>query len=79
MSEFLRVADLVVRLELHPNTVRRWWHEGILPEPVGPSALMPRWRAADIDRWVAGGCKPAQLKAYGMRRRKTRAKKGDAK
>lgn len=73
MDEVLTVAEVAARMKVSRSTVRDWWHAGILPEPLLPSPRTPRWRVGDIDKWIAGGCKPAQLKAY---RRKPRARKG---
>ena len=73
MAPLLTTHDLAVLMRVSPQTIRVWWHGGILPEPIAPTAHSPRWRAEDIERWMDKGGRPAQLKAY------KRKKKGGAK
>jgi predicted DNA-binding transcriptional regulator AlpA len=73
VDEVLTATEVAARLKVTTRSILRWWHAGVLPEPLLPSPRTPRWRVVDIDKWIAGGCRPAQLKAY---RRTPRAKKG---
>ncbi len=68
MTEVLTTGELASLLKVHVWTIRSWWHKGVLPEPLLPSPRCPRWQTADIDAWIRGGCKPAQLKAYKRKR-----------
>ena len=43
--------DLAKLMHVHLRTLRRLRHEGKIPEPLFLNSH-PRWRRADIDRWL---------------------------
>ena len=45
------LADL---LGCDVRSLRRWRHEGRIPEPLYIGRVQ-RWRRADVDRWLEGG------------------------
>lgn len=54
---FLKVEELAAMLRLSKRSVWRLRSAGALPEPYRIGGLV-RWRRADIDAWIAGGCVP---------------------
>jgi predicted site-specific integrase-resolvase len=67
MSVVFTAAELAERHKVSIQTIRSWWHQGILPEPMCPTAHSPRWRVEDIVTWEQNGGRAAQLKAYRRR------------
>ncbi len=53
-APLLAVAGLARLLDVTEKTVRRWRDEGRLPEAIVVGGVV-RWRADDIDRWLAEG------------------------
>lgn len=51
----LSAADVAAKLGIGKRTVWTWDAAGRLPEPVRIGATV-RWRAAELDEWVAVGC-----------------------
>ncbi len=47
--------------------VRRLYDSGMMPAPIKLGALI-RFRRADIEAWIAGGCKPVRAVAKGGKR-----------
>ena len=50
------VADL---LGCSPRHVYRFADGGRMPRPVKLGALA-RWRRSELDKWIAGGCRPVK-------------------
>ena len=53
--ELLAVADLARLLKVSTRTIWTWHSAGRLPSPVKVGRIV-RWRAADVDAWLAAGC-----------------------
>jgi excisionase family DNA binding protein len=51
-------------LHCSPRHVYRLCDAGQMPPPVRLGALV-RWRRADIDTWLAGGCRPVRQSGGG--------------
>ena len=60
-AELLDAVAVAKRLSLGVRTIWRWADAGRLPMPVQLGRLR-RWRAADIDRWIADGCRPVEVR-----------------
>jgi predicted DNA-binding transcriptional regulator AlpA len=56
-ADLMDARAVAAKLAVAVRSVWRWSDAGTLPPPVRLGRLK-RWRAADIDRWVAGGCRP---------------------
>jgi predicted DNA-binding transcriptional regulator AlpA len=54
MERLLTRADLAVILGLKPITVRCMERQGRLPKGIRLGHRTLRWRAADIEAWLAG-------------------------
>ena len=50
----LTAREVARRLKISARTVWRWVAQGALPAPVRLRPHSPRWRAADIESWLAG-------------------------
>ena len=59
LPELLTVADIADLLRVSTRTIHRYRSEGRLCEPLLLGGRTPRWRRADIQRWLAEGCPPA--------------------
>ena len=57
-SVLIDAAELARMLSVSKQTVVRMTESGRLPEPLRLSAKTIRWRRADIEAWIAGGCQP---------------------
>ena len=55
-SALLTVSDVAVILICSSRTVRRLADAGMMPVPLRLNSLL-RWRRADIDEWIAAGCR----------------------
>jgi excisionase family DNA binding protein len=55
--ELLTVRQVSAILGCSPSHVYRLADSGQMPSPVHLGALV-RWRAAEIDAWISGGCRP---------------------
>ena len=58
-SDLLNVRQVAARLGCSPRHVYRLSDAGRMPIPVKLGVLV-RWRAADLDAWISGGCKPVR-------------------
>ena len=56
--ELLKKLEVARILGISVQTVVRMTESGRLPEPLRLSAKTIRWRRADIEVWIAGGCQP---------------------
>lgn len=56
-SLLVNQRELALLLSSSPRSIQRMRHEGLLPPPV-KLAGRPRWRRADIERWLAEQCAP---------------------
>lgn len=50
---YLSVETIADRLDLHPQTIRRWEREGRFPKSVAFTPGTVRWLEDDVDRWEA--------------------------
>ncbi|HEY7310072.1 MAG TPA: helix-turn-helix domain-containing protein [Gemmataceae bacterium] len=53
VPDLLTARDVARRLSISLRTVWRWTALGLLPPPVHPHSRSTRWRAADIERYLA--------------------------
>ena len=60
-AELLDARAIAKRLSVGVRSVWRWADAGRLPRPVTLGRLK-RWRASDIDAWVANGCRPVEAR-----------------
>lgn len=51
----LNAEEVALRLGISKSSVWRLRDRGLLPQPVRFGALV-RWRAVDVEVWVARGC-----------------------
>src|SRR5262249_26216410 len=58
-AALLDVRAVAALLDCSPRHVYRLSDSGRLPAPVRLGALV-RWRRADLDRWLADGCRPVR-------------------
>jgi excisionase family DNA binding protein len=58
-AALLDVRAVAALLDCSPRHVYRLSDAGHMPPPVRLGALV-RWRRADIDAWLAGGCRPCR-------------------
>ncbi len=56
---FFDVKALSLRLTCSPRHCRRLADCGRMPQPLKLGALL-RWNRAEIEEWIAGGCKPVR-------------------
>jgi excisionase family DNA binding protein len=59
-KDLLTARDVADRLSISVRTVWRMTARGVLPQPVRYNRKLVRWKAADIDRYVAS-LAPARL------------------
>ena len=52
-QELLRISDVMARLQLSKGTIRRLEERGQFPPRIKLGAAA-RWRASDIEAWLAG-------------------------
>ena len=50
----LSAQGLAEYLGVNVRTLRRWRHEGRIPDPISIGRAQ-RWRRTDVDRWLEGG------------------------
>jgi excisionase family DNA binding protein len=69
MSECLFLDDVLARLGVSRRTAYRWMAEGRFPFPEIQPRLggRPRYRAADVDRYLRGEWQTPRLLAGGRR------------
>ena len=60
-EQLLDVKALAARLAVSPRTVQRMADAGHLPGRVNLLRSV-RWRESDIDRWLADGCRPVEVR-----------------
>ncbi len=60
----LDVREVAALLRCSSRTVYRLSDGGILPRPRKLGALV-RWSAAEIENWIADGCKPVRMGSKG--------------
>ncbi len=53
-TEVLTKKDLCKQLKVSMRTIERWMAEGILPPPLRIGPRSPRWRKAEIEKWMDG-------------------------
>jgi len=58
-AALLDVRGVAALLSCSPRHVYRLADAGRMPAPVRIGALV-RWRRADLDEWLAGGCRPCR-------------------
>lgn len=58
ISPLVTAEQLAEILQVSTRTVWRMRSAGQLPKPVRIGGNV-RWRAQDLEVWIAGGCKPA--------------------
>ena len=58
-AQLLDVRSVAALLGCSTRHVYRLADAGRMPPPVRLGALI-RWRRADLDAWIAGGCKPCR-------------------
>ncbi len=58
-AELLDVRAVAALLDCSTRHVYRLADAGLMPPPVRLRALV-RWRRADLDTWLASGCKPSR-------------------
>ena len=58
-AALLDVQAVAELLTCSPQHVRRLTDAGKMPRPVRLGSLL-RWRRADIDAWLNGGCQPCR-------------------
>jgi excisionase family DNA binding protein len=58
-SQLLDVRAVAALLGCSTRHIHRLADGGLMPPPVRLGALV-RWRRADIDSWLAGGCRPCR-------------------
>ena len=54
------VAAIATLLGCSSRHVRRLAESGRMPQPIRTIGRLLRWRRADVDAWIAGGCQPQQ-------------------
>jgi len=59
LGELLTVKTVAQRLSLSPRQVWRLTRAGTIPQPVRLASSV-RWRSADIEQWIIGGCRPVE-------------------
>lgn len=59
-EHLLTTDDVAERLRLTPRTVKAWRARGRGPEPVRIGYRTVRYRAADVDAWLARHEAPAE-------------------
>lgn len=55
-SALIDAAELARMLSISKPTIWRMRESGRLPEPLRVTSQAVRWRRADIEAWIAGGC-----------------------
>ena len=54
ISPYQTRHDLEKLLKVSPATIYRWIKKGKFPAPIHLGANMVRWKASDIEAWIAG-------------------------
>ena len=54
----LRLSEVIVRVGLKKTAIYSRIKAGVFPEPIKLSQRCSRWRAEDIERWVADTTRP---------------------
>ncbi|HQM50459.1 MAG TPA: helix-turn-helix domain-containing protein [Candidatus Hydrogenedentes bacterium] len=57
--DFLKVDGVAEMLDCSVRSVYRLADAGKLPRPVRLGGMV-RWNSADLEAWVAGGCRPVR-------------------
>jgi excisionase family DNA binding protein len=63
-AQLLDVRAVAALLDCSTRHVYRLTDRGAMPPPVRLGALL-RWRRADLDDWLDGGCKPCRTVGRG--------------
>ncbi len=63
----LDVKAVAARLDVSTRTVYRLADAGQMPKPRRLGVLV-RWSVAELDEWIAGGCKPVRAPARPLKR-----------
>tara|TARA_B100000787_G_C16087367_1_gene247293 strand:+ start:571 stop:750 length:180 start_codon:yes stop_codon:yes gene_type:complete len=53
ISPYQTRHDLEKLLKVSPATIYRWIKKGKFPAPIHLGANMVRWKASDIEAWIA--------------------------
>jgi len=64
--ELLNLNQVCGRLKLSRRSVYRLKDAGRMPQPLRLGRAL-RWRADELDQWVANGCKPCDPRRAGGR------------
>ncbi len=59
-AALLDINAVAQLLDCSARHVRRMVHAGHFPQPVRLGGTLVRWRRAEVDAWLAQGCKPIQ-------------------
>ena len=59
MAELMDVKAVAALLGCSPRHIARLAGSNKMPDPIKLGALT-RWRRADLERWIADGCKPVR-------------------
>ena len=59
MRRYLTIFEVAKMLSVSTMTIRRWWTNGKMPEPVRPGGTSIRWDEAVLEKWLADNCSVA--------------------
>lgn len=45
-------SGMCTALQVRPRTLRKWIHDGRVPEPIRLSHKVPIWRMETLDEWL---------------------------
>lgn len=51
-AKLVDIADIAHRLNVPKDTVNKWRHRGLLPEPDYPLSVGPVWEWSTIEAWA---------------------------
>ena len=57
MSEYTKPDELAATLRVSSKTITRWHQNGQLPPGIRIGSTL-RWESAQLQRWLAAGCRP---------------------
>jgi len=52
MTHLVSIAEIADRLDVPKDTVNKWRHRGLLPDPDYSLAVGPVWEWSTIERWA---------------------------
>ena len=64
--ELLNLNQVCAKLNLSRRSVYRLKDAGRMPQPLRLGRAL-RWRAADLEEWILGGCRPVDPRRGGVR------------